>query len=409
MDSAYLFFIANYLAQGMIGIAYEPIGYLLKDVLHLTAGQSATFAAWMSAPFLIKPLFGWLTDAFPLFGRRRGPYLVLWSVATCAGWLALARLRVYAYLPTLFLLTAVNVGIAFCDVLCDAVMVERGQALKKTGVYQAVQIGTLYLTLLATGLGGGWLAEHASYSRVFALTALFPLLILATIPLAQEGSAAAPNAPRRAFVEIRMLATNSWFWRIAFVILLYNFNPFRGTPFFYFQSDALRFSKTFIGTLTSVGGVAGVVGAAAFGWVCKTRPRWVADTGRWLRFNVILGVILTFSYLGYSSTTSALALTALTGACEVFMRLGLMDVAARVCPRGLEATSFALLISAFNLAAWSSNTLGGKWFGAWSAGPAGPAGAMARLILLSALATAACWPLARGDWNFAARKDGDAG
>ncbi|HVE15043.1 MAG TPA: hypothetical protein VNI01_16735, partial [Elusimicrobiota bacterium] len=162
MDPAYVFFAANYLAQGLIGIAYEPIYYLQKDVLHLGPAQSAAFASAMSFPFLIKPLFGFLVD--PLRGgRARAALLAAAALATSVGWLILAALRGYAYGPTLALLTLVNVGIIVCDVACDAVMVERGQALAKTGVYQAVQIFFLYTTLVATGIGGGWVSAHLSY------------------------------------------------------------------------------------------------------------------------------------------------------------------------------------------------------------------------------------------------------
>jgi hypothetical protein len=194
-DRIYIFFIVTYFAEGMVGLAYQPISYLLKDVLGLSAAQSAVFVAWMTAPLLFKPLLGVVTDAFPLFGRRRTPYLLLASAATSAGWAALATSGSYSYWPVLTLLTLVNVGMGFSDVLCDGVMVERGKALAKTGLYQAAQIGTLYLTLFATGFGGGWLAEHASYRAIFGLTAAFPLLIfLATFAVPEEPASAASCA-----------------------------------------------------------------------------------------------------------------------------------------------------------------------------------------------------------------------
>ena len=76
-DSLYLFCAVNYFAQGMAGIVYEPVNYLLKDGLKLSAGQAAVFVAWMTAPFVIKPLFGLLTDLVRLPGGLRRPHLVL--------------------------------------------------------------------------------------------------------------------------------------------------------------------------------------------------------------------------------------------------------------------------------------------------------------------------------------------
>ena len=93
----YLFFSTTYLAQGLVGIAYVPIYYLQKDVMKLSPSESAVFVAAMSAPFLLKPILGVITDAFPIRRLRRRPYLVASSLFTCAGWAALAYMKTYSY------------------------------------------------------------------------------------------------------------------------------------------------------------------------------------------------------------------------------------------------------------------------------------------------------------------------
>ncbi|MFH2204823.1 MAG: MFS transporter [Elusimicrobiota bacterium] len=396
-DRLYIFFIATYFAQGMVGIAYVPINYLLKDALGLTASESAVFVACMSVPFLLKPLLGVLTDAFPILLRRRTPYLLLSAAATCAGWALLALIGDYVYAPTLLLLTGVNVGICFADVLCDGIMVERGKREGKTGLYQAVQIGTLYLTLLATGVGGGWLAAHVSYRGIFALTALFPLLIFAAAFLIRDEPLPARLPIARLFARgLATLLRSRRFWTASLVILLFNFSPFNGTAWFYYQTECLEFSKLFVGTLTSVGGVAGMFGAWLF-WklynrdvtLCGRKQR--ADTALLVRASVLAGIPLTLLFLAYRGTVSAIVITALSGVVGVVMRLSLMDLAAKSCPEHGEATAFALFMSMFNLSAWASNTLGaGLYERLTSAG--GPHAAMALLIVIGAACIAACWP-----------------
>ncbi len=49
-DRIYLFFAINYFAQGMGGLAYEPVSYYLKDSLGLGPAQAAAFVAWMTLP-----------------------------------------------------------------------------------------------------------------------------------------------------------------------------------------------------------------------------------------------------------------------------------------------------------------------------------------------------------------------
>ncbi|MFH1724237.1 MAG: MFS transporter [Elusimicrobiota bacterium] len=400
-DRIYFFFIATYFAQGMVGIAYEPIAYLLKDDLGLSAAESGVFVAWMTLPFLFRPLMGVVSDALPLGGRRRVPYLLIFSAATTAGWAGLAAMRAYAYWPVLALLALVNTGIAFADVLCDGVMVEHGKRLAKTGAYQAAQIGTLYFTLFATGVGGGWLAQHASYRMIFALTAVFPLAIFATTFVVPETPAAAAGRQARLLWRgMRGLLSTRAFWAACLILLLFSFNPFQGTAFFYYQTDALGFSKLLIGTLTSVEGLAGVAGAALFWRYYDKRVNIgtrsvLLDTATLVRWSVLLSAPLTLLYWAYRGPASALALTSFFGVVGVAMRLSLMDLVARACPEHGEATAFALFMSVFNLAAWSSNTAGARAYETLAAGSAGAHGTMAILIAVGALAKIACWPLLR--------------
>ena len=91
---------------------------------------------------------------------------------------------------------------------------------------------------------------------------------------------------------------------------------------------------------------------------------------------------------------SAVLLTALSGVAGVFMRLSLMDGAAKLCPAGGEASSFALFMALFNAAAMASNTLGGHLYAAL-APAAGGAAAMNSLILIGTLCSLAAFGLSR--------------
>ncbi|MBI5598061.1 MAG: hypothetical protein HY928_18415 [Elusimicrobia bacterium] len=384
-DRLPLFFVSVYLAQGLVGAAYEPISYLLKDGLGLGPAEAAGFVAWMTLPFLLKPLLGIVADGLPVAGRRRVPWMVLAAAATSLGWLALSLLPRYSYTPTLFLLTAVNVGIVFSDVLCDGVMVEKGKESGLTGVYQAVQLATLYACALGAGVGGGWLAQHASYRAIFALTAVFPLLMAVGTRFVPEAPEP-PGAAGRAGRGMAGLLAGRRFWVVSAVIFLVSFTPYQGTAFFYYQSEALSFSKGMIGALTSVDGVAGLLGAAMFGgWCRRFDPLTLARTG------IAVTIPMSLLFLLYRGPASAFALTTLSGLLGVAARLALMDLAARASARHAEATAFALFMSVFNLAAWASNSSGAAAYGHLA--PAGPQRAMAVLILASALCSALAFPL----------------
>ncbi|MDX6768091.1 MAG: MFS transporter [Elusimicrobiota bacterium] len=388
-DRAYLFFVVNYLAQGLAGLAYEPVSYFLKDGLGLGPAQAAAFVSWMTLPLTVKPLFGPLTDLLPWRGRRRAPHLLAAALLTSACWLALAALGVPSYAAALALLVLVNVGTVTTDVVCDGVMVERGRALGKTAAYQATQIGALYLTLVVTGLGGGWLSQHASWRAAFLLAAVFPLLSAASVLWVEEPVAASPGeAVARGRLALARLAADPAARATALGIFLFSFTPFLGTAQFYYQAEHLGLSPLFIGGLATAGGFAGLAGAGLFG--ALTARGW--DSGRLARLSVLAGAPLSLLYLFYTGPVAALALTVVFGLSGVAFRLAWMDLAARVCPEGAEATSYAAFMSVFNLAALASNALGGALYASLSARH-GPWSAMVALTLIGSAATLACWPL----------------
>lgn len=389
MDRAYAFFALNYLAQGLAGLAYEPVSYLLKDGLGLGPGASAAFVSWMTLPLTIKPLFGLLTDLLPFGGRRRAPHLAAAAIGTTLCWLALAGMGRPAYAAALLLLVLVNVGTVLCDVICDGVMVERGAQKGKTAVYQAVQIGVLYLTLVVTGLGGGWLAQHASYKTAFLLAAAFPLLSFAASFLIEERSDLRPAGTAAAgAAALKALAGSRRARLVALGIFLFSFTPFLGTAQFYYQADHLGLSPLFIGLLSTLGGVAGLAGAGLFGRLAT--QGW--GSLRLARLSVTAGAPLSLLYLFYAGQSSVLLLTLLFSLTGVVFRLAWMDLAARESAGGAEATAYAFFMAVFNLAAMASNAAGGALYGSLSAAH-GPWAAMAALSLLGTAATLCCLPV----------------
>src|SRR5215472_8434290 len=77
-----ILFAIVYFAQGMWYLPNQTITIVLKE-RGLSAGQVATFFTISTVPWLIKPVYGLISDFVPLFGRRRKSYLLLTS--TLAG------------------------------------------------------------------------------------------------------------------------------------------------------------------------------------------------------------------------------------------------------------------------------------------------------------------------------------
>jgi MFS family permease len=376
-----------YFAQGMWSLPDQTVTVVLKD-RGLSASQVAAFFTLPTLPWLIKPVYGLVSDFVPLLGRRRQSYfLVASGLAAAAGaWLGLMSEHPYWWLASLTALMAL--GLAFTDVLTDALMVEAGKPRGLTGAFQAVQWACIYGASIAVGLLGGLLAEERQLRAAFSIAAVFPLVSLAMAALfvREPRVSASPTAFRETWRAIRGAARDPDVWAAAGFILFWTFSPSVGPALFYYQTDALGFSQGYIGVLTSLGAAAAVAGTLVYAPLSRRVPM-----RRLIILAIGVGAGATFAYVFYAGRASALIIDTLFGGLGMIAQLAFLDLAARVCPRHVEATFFALLMSLYNGGAQVSQIAGGYLYEAVGWTP---------LVAISTGATALAWllvPLVRID------------
>lgn len=129
-----LLFGVVYFSQGMWYLPNQVITVFFKDQGY-TPSQVASFFLLSSIPWFIKPIYGLISDFVPLFGRRRKSYFLLTcTLAVLSGiCLALTPGQTFWWMAALF--TIMGFGLAFTDVLTDALMVESGRPLGLTGAF----------------------------------------------------------------------------------------------------------------------------------------------------------------------------------------------------------------------------------------------------------------------------------
>jgi predicted MFS family arabinose efflux permease len=168
-------------------------------------------------------------------------------------------------------------------------------------------------------------------------------------------------------------------WLVAGFIFFFNFSPSFGPAFLYYQTDLLHFSQEFIGFLASLASVGAILGAVTY-----------APLSRHNRLRPIIGgaigasVVSTLAYLGYQGPVSAVAIDLVGGFVSMLTQLAFLDLAAKACPRRVEGTFFALLMSISNGGTQLSQNVGGRlydWVG------------YTPLVLISAAMTALAWAL----------------
>jgi len=146
-------------------------------------------------------------------------------------------------------------------------------------------------------------------------------------------------------------------WLVAGFTFFWAFSPSFGPAFFYYQTDTLHFSQTFIGALASLGAAAGIVGAWAYARLAR-----VWSLKRLIVWSIGAGTVGTIAYLVYVGPISAVAITVVFGALGMTAQLASLDLAAKACPARAEATFFALLMSVYNLAMQLSTNVGARLY-----------------------------------------------
>ena len=68
-------------------------------------------------PWVIKPVYGFISDSFPIMGMRRSPYLFIFGLFGALSWLSLAYVTFGNVVWSMFSLIAASLSLAFVNVL----------------------------------------------------------------------------------------------------------------------------------------------------------------------------------------------------------------------------------------------------------------------------------------------------
>lgn len=377
-------FAIIYFAQGMASLPDQVISINFKDQ-GFEADDVAAFFLLVSIPWFIKPLYGLISDFLPLFGQRRKSYMLLTSSLACIAGLAAALTMQYSYWELAVLYTIIGFGIAYSDVLCDALMVENGKLHGLTGAFQSVQWISITAASIFVGLLGGYFAEQRDLQMAFAVSAIFPFtVLLMAVFFVREKKYVHSGADnfKETWQALREGFGERSVWLVAGFIFLFNFSPSFGPAFFYYKTDTLGFSQQYIGILSSIDSTFSIIGALIYASLSKTIP-----LRRMINIAIGLSVITLLTYLAYRGETSALFIHMIWGVTNMITALSLLDLAARACPKRAEATFFALLMAIFNFGTLASQNIGAQLYTALGEGSF----AYTWLVAISTCTTAAIW------------------
>lgn len=383
-----------YFVQGAMAISQLAVSFFLKDDLGLSPAEVASMVGITMLPWTVKPLYGLISDGFPIFGYRRRPYLLLSSVLGILAWVSMGSWVTTPFWAISMIATG-SVSLAFSDAIADALIVQRARLEPEAdaGSLQSFSWIVSSIGAIISAYLSGYLLEHFGSRLVFEITAFLPLLVgisafaIADYPMsnifivAPDPANIANNSLKQTsngnlsrnsqiwmslksnLVQLRQAFTNKAIWLPAAFLFCWQATPSADTAFFYFTTNELNFNPEFLGTVKFVASWAGLIGVWMFQRFFKGVPTrkiffWTTIISTLLGLTSLLLVTHANRALGIDDRWFSLGDSLILTIAGRIAFMPVLVLAARLCPEGIEATLFALLMSVLNISALFSFQLG---------------------------------------------------
>jgi MFS family permease len=354
-----LFFGLVYVVEGIGqtgGLISQPLNYYLKQTFGWTPVQVSAYLTILNLPWIIKPVYGIVSDFLPLFGYRRKAYLVLANAAAAVAYGWVTQITQPSQLIFVLLLTAYAMAIS--STLCGAILVENGQRFGASDAFVNQQWLWFNIAALASGFIGGQLVERLSPTGALhaaaAMIAVAPLAVVFTawFLISEPRSRIDLPAMKKTFTSLLAAFTVRELWFVGAFLFLYYLSPGLGTPLYYHMTDG-KFSQEYIGILGSISSAGWIAGALLYRRFIK------GITARTLlNFSILFGTLTTAAFLLLWDEAAAAVINFFSGFAGMIAFVATLTLAADYCPQRAEGFAFAALMSVTNFSGAVSDNIG---------------------------------------------------
>ena len=348
-----------YFVQGILGLARLAVSFFLKDELGMTPAEVSAMLGVVAIPWIIKPVFGFMSDGLPIFGYRRRPYIVLSGLLGTAAWVGMATI-VHTPLVATGAIALSSLSLAVSDVIADSLVVERArkESVTDAGSLQSLSWGASALGGLITAYLSGSLLQHFSTHTIFLITASFPLIVSATAWLIAEEKTDKRTdfeTVKDQLKQLRQAVSQKTIWLPTAFLFLWQATPSSDSAFFFFTTNELGFQPEFLGRVRLVTSIAALAGIWLFQRFLKTVPfrvifGWSTVLATALGMTTLLLVTHANRSLGIDDQWFSIGDSLILTVIGQIAYMPVLVLSARLCPPGVEATLFAVLMSVTNLA-----------------------------------------------------------
>jgi folate/biopterin transporter len=356
-----------YFVQGILGLARLAVSFFLKDELALSPAEVSALMGIVAIPWMVKPLFGFISDGVPIFGYRRRPYLILAGLLGATSWVMMATIVHTAWAATAAIALG-SLSVAVSDVIVDSIVVSRArnESVSAAGSLQSLSWGASALGGLITAYFSGSLLQRFDTQTIFLITATFPLIVSAVAWLIDEKRTDRKSdftAVKRQLILLKKAVSQKNIWMPTAFLFFWQAMPGSESAFFYFSTNELHFEPEFLGRIRLVSSFAAIVGIWVFQRFLKTVPfrvifGWSTVISAALGLTTLILVTHTNRALGIDDKWFSLGDSLILTVMGQIAFMPVLVLAARLCPKGVEATLFALLMSVVNVSGVLSHELG---------------------------------------------------
>ena len=375
--------------SGISSITSLAVNYYFKDKLKIEPSFLSQIMAFMRIPYMLKPVYGLLTDMFPIFGYRRKFYIIISALLCSLGWLIFSLIKLDVYQSALCLFI-INVNLSFSTVLSQAIFVEigkltyNGELVGNTKDLVSVYFIVKNLGLILAATLKGILIEIFSIETVFLINSLNQtIMLLAGIILIEDKvsnkeeenkekllTSSTENNENESKTNNSLSTLFEYIFQSKilipyFFVLIFLSTPVYTETMFYYCSNILKLTPNKFGIIQTfqMGGNLLIV----FIYKNFISKRFSFKQTLTLSRIVLFLTLLPNYFLvnGYTQkyindfyivliTTSSNFILTTVASLPVF------NLAAKLSPKNLEGTVYAIFVSAISLGQIDS-TLFGSW------------------------------------------------
>lgn len=365
------------LSHGFTGSYFRVASdFYWKDVQKSQPSSAQIYAGLYCLPSIMKPIWGLLTDVFPVMGYRRRPYFVAAGVIGAASAAILTAFQGVPAMVAVGCLIGVETAKAIADVTMDACIAKKSIEVRALATdMQSLGSFCSSVGALVGYSSSGFLVHSLGAQGAMGFLAIPPASMFVLgfsfgerkITRHHSKNIAIGGRLRRIMEDMLRTIRLPQVWRPSlymYLSLALNISTHEGQFYWYTHPTAgPAFSQEFVGVVYAVGALGSVIGVLVYHKLLRDLPfRNILFLAQ-LLYGVsgMLDLIFILRWNLKVRIPDPLFVILEEGVLRLIARVRwvpMMVLSSRLCPLGIEGTFFALLMCIDSL-----GTLSAKWGG----------------------------------------------